>query len=98
MRIIAVIDQAAVIEKLLTHLGLWPALAHGPPEAAAASPHVALVSVGACARAGGRGDAPELCVTTPPSAPKTSAPSRLPLPVYPQPPRPCRPPLAQDSA
>ena len=36
MRIIAVIDQPAVIEKLLTHLGLWPALAHGLPEAAAA--------------------------------------------------------------
>ena len=31
MRIIALIDQAAVIEKILTHLGLWPAHAHGPP-------------------------------------------------------------------
>jgi REP element-mobilizing transposase RayT len=30
------IDQPAVIEKILTHLGLWPARAHGPPEAAAA--------------------------------------------------------------
>ncbi len=31
MRIIAFIDQAAVIEKILTHLGLWPAHAHSPP-------------------------------------------------------------------
>jgi hypothetical protein len=31
MRIIAFIDQAAVIEKILTHLGLWPANAHSPP-------------------------------------------------------------------
>jgi hypothetical protein len=31
MRIIASIDQAAVIEKILTHLGLWPAQAHSPP-------------------------------------------------------------------
>jgi hypothetical protein len=31
MRVIAVIDQAAVIEKILTHLGLWPARAHSPP-------------------------------------------------------------------
>jgi hypothetical protein len=30
------IDQPAVIEKILTRLGLWPADAHGPPEAAAA--------------------------------------------------------------
>jgi len=31
MRLIAFIDQAAVIEKILTHLGLWPANAHSPP-------------------------------------------------------------------
>ena len=36
MRIIAIIDQAAVIEKILTHLGLWPAQAHSPPESIAA--------------------------------------------------------------
>jgi hypothetical protein len=30
------IDQPALIEKILTHLGLWPARAQGPPEAAAA--------------------------------------------------------------
>jgi hypothetical protein len=33
--IIAFIDQAAVIETILTHLGLWPAHAQGPPKAAA---------------------------------------------------------------
>jgi len=37
MRIIAVIDQPAVIEKILTHLGLWPAQVHGPPASAAAA-------------------------------------------------------------
>jgi hypothetical protein len=26
-----VIEQPAVIEKILTHLGLWPAHAHSPP-------------------------------------------------------------------
>jgi hypothetical protein len=31
MRIIAFIEQPAVIEKILTHLGLWPARAHNPP-------------------------------------------------------------------
>jgi len=36
MRIIAFIDQAAVIEKILTHLGLWPAPAHSSPESIAA--------------------------------------------------------------
>jgi hypothetical protein len=36
MRIIAFIEQAGVIEKILTHLGLWPAHAYGRPEAAAA--------------------------------------------------------------
>jgi hypothetical protein len=29
--IIAFIDQAAVVEKMLTHAGLRPAHAHGPP-------------------------------------------------------------------
>jgi hypothetical protein len=33
MRIIALIEQPAVIEKVLGHLGLWPALAHSPPRA-----------------------------------------------------------------
>ena len=36
MRIIAFIDQAAVIEKILTHLGLWSAHAHSPAESIAA--------------------------------------------------------------
>jgi hypothetical protein len=36
MRIIAFIDQQEVIEKILAHLGLWPAIAQGPPETAAA--------------------------------------------------------------
>ncbi len=36
MRIIAVSDQPAVLETLLTQLGLWPVLAHGPSEASAA--------------------------------------------------------------
>ena len=36
MQIIAFIDQAAVIEKILIHLGLWPASAHSPPESMAA--------------------------------------------------------------
>jgi hypothetical protein len=31
MRIIAFIEQPEVIEKILTHLGLWPAQAHSPP-------------------------------------------------------------------
>ena len=34
-RIIAFIDQAAVVEKMLTHPGLRPAHAQGPPKAAA---------------------------------------------------------------
>lgn len=36
MRIIAFIEQPEVIEKILTHLGRWPAQAHGPPESIAA--------------------------------------------------------------
>ena len=31
MRIIACIEQPEVIEKILTHLALWPVQAHGPP-------------------------------------------------------------------
>jgi len=31
MRIFAFIEQPEVIEKILTHLGLWPAQAHSPP-------------------------------------------------------------------
>ena len=31
MRIIAFIEQPEVIEKILTHLGLWPAQSHSPP-------------------------------------------------------------------
>jgi hypothetical protein len=34
MRIIAFIEQPAVVEKILRHLGLWPAPAHSPPAAA----------------------------------------------------------------
>ena len=30
MRIIAPIEQSEVIEKILTHLGLWPAHIHSP--------------------------------------------------------------------
>jgi len=33
MRIIAFSDQAAVIDTILIHLGLWPAPAHSPPVA-----------------------------------------------------------------
>ena len=36
MRIIAFIDQPDVIEKILTHLGLWPHPAHVPPPSAVA--------------------------------------------------------------
>ncbi len=36
MRIIAFIDQPDVIEKILTHLGLWPYLSHAPPPSAVA--------------------------------------------------------------
>ncbi len=36
MRIIAFIDQPDVIEKILTHLGLWPHTAHAPPDGAVA--------------------------------------------------------------
>ena len=35
-RIIAFIHQREVIEKILTHLGLWPYTAHAPPDAAVA--------------------------------------------------------------
>ena len=31
MRIIAFIEQPAVIAKILRHLALWPAPAHSPP-------------------------------------------------------------------
>jgi len=37
MRIIAFIEQPAVIEKILRHLALWPAPAHSPPVAALAA-------------------------------------------------------------
>jgi hypothetical protein len=36
MRIIAFIDQPEGIEKILTHLGPWLAIAPGPPQTAAA--------------------------------------------------------------
>jgi hypothetical protein len=36
MRIIAFIDQAGVIEKVLTYLGVWPARAHSRPDSIAA--------------------------------------------------------------
>jgi hypothetical protein len=36
MRIITFIDQPMVIEKILTHLGLWPSSCHGPPISAVA--------------------------------------------------------------
>ncbi len=36
MRIIAFIEQPEVIEKILTHLGLWPAPSHAPPPRAVA--------------------------------------------------------------
>ena len=36
MRIIAFIEQPEVIEKILTHLGIWPVQAHSPPAALAA--------------------------------------------------------------
>jgi hypothetical protein len=31
MWLIAVIEQPAVIERILTHLGMWAASAHSPP-------------------------------------------------------------------
>ena len=34
MRIIAFIEQPEVIEKILTHLGLWPTHIHSPPAGA----------------------------------------------------------------
>jgi len=36
MRIIAFIEQLEVTEKILSHLGLWPAPAHSSPESIAA--------------------------------------------------------------
>jgi transposase-like protein len=36
MRILAFIDQSEIIEKILTHLGLWPYPAHAPPDSAVA--------------------------------------------------------------
>jgi hypothetical protein len=36
MRIIALIDQPEVIEKILTHLELWPYAPHAPPSSAVA--------------------------------------------------------------
>jgi len=37
MRLIAFIEQAEVIERILSPLGLWPAHAHNPPVAAIAA-------------------------------------------------------------
>jgi len=37
MRIIAFIEHPEVIEKILTHLALWPAPAHSPPVASLAA-------------------------------------------------------------
>jgi len=37
MRIIAFIEQPAVIETILTHLGMWAAAAHSPPLASLAA-------------------------------------------------------------
>jgi len=31
MRIIAFVDESAIIEKILTHLDLWLARSHNPP-------------------------------------------------------------------
>ena len=36
MRIIAFIDRPDVIEKILTHLGLWPDFSHAQPDGAVA--------------------------------------------------------------
>jgi len=36
MRIIAFIDQREVIEKILSHLRLWPFLSHAPLDSAVA--------------------------------------------------------------
>ena len=36
MRIIAFIDQREVIEKILTHMRLWPFPSHAPPDSAVA--------------------------------------------------------------
>jgi len=36
MRIIAFIDQREVIEKIFTHLGLWPFPSHAPPDSVVA--------------------------------------------------------------
>jgi hypothetical protein len=36
MRIMALIDRPEVIEKILTHLGLWPYPAHSSPSTAVA--------------------------------------------------------------
>ncbi len=38
MRIFAFIEQLNVIEKILTHLGLWPASAHSPPAGVPVAP------------------------------------------------------------
>ncbi len=38
MRIIALIDQPEIIEKILTHLDLWPYSAHAPPCTSVAYP------------------------------------------------------------
>jgi len=37
MRIVAFIEQAEVIEKILTHLGMWAASARSPPVASLAA-------------------------------------------------------------
>jgi len=59
-RIIAFIDQPDVIEKILTDIGLWPARAHGPPEAAAAQAQLAPVLADPHADATERSKDPEL--------------------------------------
>jgi hypothetical protein len=38
MRVIALIEQPEIIEKILAHLGLWPAPSHSPPDAVPAAP------------------------------------------------------------
>jgi hypothetical protein len=47
MRLIACIEQPEVIEKILTHLGIWPVQAHSPPAGVpvAISPATGLLAV-----------------------------------------------------
>ena len=76
MCIIALIDQPEVIEKILTHLGLWPHTAHAPPNAVVAS-CCSTLSGGLCVHPSEQGRAargPKAAFTPPPPLDRLAQP------------------------